>query len=206
MLKKERFSKMLVIAGTSVVLVSLVNLITLLIPFDLNNPKWPYLASMEVAGASFFPILGILILIGGVYLCSASKEKGCRCAVWAERLSAVFCSLFFVFLFSTIIFYSLSISGLVNDAKTQINSEVEKVKNQIMMMAQQNPQINPENVQKGMKNLEERAQQEIKKAKTDITKNSVRIIFSLLVYAFVYLISAVYLFKNSVLGKENCDC
>ena len=206
MFKKEYLAKMLVIFGIATLITWTVNFISLLIPFQFKVTKWVFLFSQEISEKSIFPLLGILAIIGGVYLCNSAKEckdSKCRCAVWAERLSAAFCAFFFAGLIAVVVVYSLSIKPLQTDVKTQIQGEADKVKAQITMMAQSNPQIKQENLQMGLQDLNIRVTVELKKAKTDIIINSIKILTDLVLSAFVYLMFAIYLLKMSLL-KNKC--
>jgi len=201
MLKKEYFSKMLIIFGVATLVTWVANFISLIIPFQFKVAKWVYLLSQEISEKSIFPLLGILAIIGGVYICNFAKESKCKCAVWAERLSAVFCIFLFTGLITMAVVYSLSIKSLHNDIKNQIMGEANKVKSQVAMMVQSNPGIKQENIQSGMQELDKRVNLELKKAKKDIIINSIKILLGLISYALVSLMFTIYLFKVS--GVKN---
>lgn len=199
MLKKEYFAKILISFGIITLFTSIVNIISLLIPFQFKVAQWVYLFSQEISEKSIFPIIGILAIIGGTFICNFAKkcqESKCKCAVWAERLSAVLCLIFFTGLVTLAFVYTFNIKTLQNDVKTQIQGEEQKVKTQIAMMVQNNPNIKQENLQKGIQDLENKAASELHKAKKNIIINSIKILAGLISFAFLYLISAIYLFKN----------
>lgn len=202
MFKKEYLAKMLVIFGFATLVAWIVNFISLLIPFQFKVAKWIYLLSQEISEKSIFPLIGILAIIGGTYICNSAKESKCRCAIWAERLSAVLCMFFFAGLVTIAIVYSLSIKPLYLDVKTQIMGEADKVKSQIAMMIQSNPNIKQENLQRGMQELDKRVNIELKKAKKDIITNSIKILVGLISFAITYLMFAIYLIKMSL---KKCD-
>ena len=201
MFKKEYLAKMFVIFGIATLVTWVVNFISLLIPFQFKVTRWIYLLSQEISEKSIFPLIGILAIIVGTYLCNSAKEGNgskCRCAVWAERLSAVLCMVFFAGLITMAIVYSLSIKPLYGDIKTQIMGEADKVKSQISMMAQSNPNIRQENLQRGLQELDKRVNMELKKAKKDIIANSIKILVGLIAFAFTYLMFSIYLIKMSL--------
>ena len=207
MLKKEYLAKLLVVFGVATLITWIVNFVNLIIPFQFKVVKWIYIISQELSEKSIFPLIGILALMGGVYLCSAAKESQgskCKCAVWAARLSSVLCIVFFAGLITMTVVYSLSIKPLQNDVKTQIMGEADKVKSQIPMMVQANPNLPQENLQRGMDELNTRVAQELKKAKRDIITNSIKILVGLISFALVNLVFAIYLIKIS-LCKNNCS-
>jgi hypothetical protein len=201
-LKKEYLAKMLVMFGVVALFNSIISIIVLAIPFQFKVPKWVFMFSQEISERSIFPILAILVLIGGVYICNSAKEckeSKCRCAVWAEKLSAAFCIIFFTGLITIAFVYTFNLKALQSDIKTQIQGEAEKVKTQITMMIQRNnPQIEQENVQNGIRELNERAAMEIKKANKSIIINSIKILAGLISFAILYLITAIYLIKISI--------
>lgn len=207
MFKKEYLAKMLVVFGAATLITWVVSFISMLIPYQFKVAKWVYLFSQEVSEKSIFPLIGILAIIGGVYICnSAKKESGeskCRCALWAERLSSILCLFLFALLVSVTIMYCFSIKTLKADIKSQIMGEANKVKAQISMMVQTNPQLAQGNLQKGLQELDKRVNDELKKAKRDIILNSVKILVGLISYAITYLIFAIYLFKLSL--KKECE-
>lgn len=206
MLKKEYLSKLLVVFGVATLITWIVNFVNLILPFQFKVVKWVYIISQELSEKSIFPLIGILALMGGVYLCNAAKESKdskCRCAVWAARVSSVLCMFFFAGLITMTVVYSLSIKPLQNDVKTQIMNEADKVKSQMAMMVQANPNLPQENLQKGMDELNISVTRELKKAKRDITTNSIKILVGLLSFALVNLVFAIYLIKIS-LCKTNC--
>ena len=201
MSKKEYLAKIFVVFGITTLITWIVNFIILIIPFQFKIAKWVYLFSQELSERSIFPLLGLLAVVGGTYLCNSAKESKCRCAVWAERVSAVLSIFFFAGLVTIAVVYSLSVKPLLADVKTQILGEADKVKSQIVMMAQSNPNIKQENIQNGLQDLEKRVGMELAGAKNDITINSVKIIFDLLAFAMAYLILAVLLIKMSLLKE-----
>ncbi|MEI8388699.1 MAG: hypothetical protein WCG23_02315 [bacterium] len=201
MSKKEYLAKIFVVFGITTLITWIVNFIILIIPFQFKIAKWVYLFSQEVSERSIFPLLGLLAVVGGTYLCNSAKESKCRCAVWAERVSAVLSIFFFAGLVTIAVVYSLSVRPLLADVKTQILGEADKVKSQIVMMAQSNPSIKQENIQNGLQDLEKRVGMELAGAKNDIITNSVKIIFDLLAFALAYLILAVLLIKMSLLKE-----
>jgi len=209
MLKKEYLAKLFVIFGVTTLIAWIVNFIVLIMPFQFKVLKWVYLLSQELSEKSIFPLLGILALITGVYLCTSAKEEGgglkCKCAVWAERLSAVLSMVFFAGLLTMAVVYSLSIKPLCLDIKNQIDDEAAKVKSQIAMMSQSNPNIQQENIEKGIQDIDKRVVVEIKKANKDIVVNSVKILVGLISFAFAYLIFAVYLIKISLFKNKCCQ-
>lgn len=207
MLKQKYLAKLLVVFGAATLITWVVNFISLIIPFQFKVAKWVFLISQEISEKSIFPLIGILAIIGGVYICNAAKEakdSKCRCAVWAARLSSILCILFFVGLITMTAVYSLSIKPLQNDVKTQIMGEADKVKSQISMMVQANPNLPQENLQRGMQELETRVNQELAKAKKDIIINSIKILVGLISFALANLVFAIYLIKIS-LCKTACN-
>ena len=203
MSKKEYLAKILVVFGITTLTTWIVNFIILIIPFQFKIAKWVYLFSQELSERSIFPLLALLAIVGGTYLCNSAKEPKCRCAVWAERFSSVLSIFFFAGLVTIAVVYSLSVRPLLADVKTQILGEADKVKSQIVMMAQSNPNIKQENIQNGLQDLEKRVGMELAGAKKDITINSVKILFDLLAFALAYLIFAVFLIKMSLLKCAN---
>jgi hypothetical protein len=207
MLKKEYLAKIFVVFGAATLITWVVNIISLIIPFQFTVVKWVYLVSQEISEKSIFPFLGILAIVGGVYLCKSAKEaqnSKCKCAGWSTNLCALFCTFFFAGLVTMAVIFSLSIKPIQNDIKTQIMSEANNVKTQITMMAQANKNVKQENVRLGLQDIDQIANQEIKKATKDVIINSIKILIGLILFALVNLISAIYLIKMS-LFKNKCN-
>jgi len=208
MFKKEYLAKLFVIFGVATLITWIVNFVILIIPFQFKVLKWVYLLSQEISEKSIFPLLAILAIITGVYLCTAAKEeKGlkCNCAIWAKSLSAALSIVFFAGIVTIAVVYSLSIKPLYFDLKTQINDEANKVKSQIVMMAQSNPNLQKENIERGMQDIDKRVSEEVKKAKKDVILNSIKILTGLISFAFAYLIFAIYLIKILVFKGKCCQ-
>ena len=205
--KKEYLAKLLIVFGIATLVTALVNIIAIVIPLDFKVVKSVYLLSGEIAEKCIFPILGILAIVGGTYLCETAKEeKGskCKCAVWAKRVSAVICAGFFAGLVTVSFVYAFNISALQNDIKNQIKGEGDKAMGQMAMMIQQQPGMKQENIQAQLKDLEQRITTEQKRAKKEIIINSIKILVSLISFAIVYLVSAIYLVKMSASESKEC--
>ncbi len=208
MLKKEYFAKMLICFGIGSLIAWIASFVALIMPFDFKTVKWVYLFSQQISEKAILPLFSIIAIIGGIYLCQSeqkeSKNSKCIYAIWTERFLAVLSLSFFVGLVSLSIIFSTSIKPIYSEVKTQINEEANRVKAQISIMTQTNPNIVQENLKKGLEELNQKVNQELKKAKKDITVNSVKILISLIVFALIYLKFAIYLMKIS-LQKDVCQ-
>ena len=75
MLRKNYISKIMIILGVVTIISSFVDFAVLLFPLQLKSSEWVFEISQIIAEKSIIPILGIVIVFGGLYIDKNSDKN-----------------------------------------------------------------------------------------------------------------------------------
>ncbi len=199
MLRKDYFAKILVVFGIATLIASLVDIIVLLVPLQLKFPQWVYYTVQGVSELSLVPIIGVLAIVGGLYL---GKSANSKLTIFAERFLAVLCSVFSLGLIVSIVFYTISMNSIENKALAGIKKEAASIKIQVNEYAKKNPQITEERLATKIAEIDTQLLKRTKKTTNDLAKKNIKTMTNLIAYAFVYVLAAILLLKVSLLEAK----
>jgi len=199
-MNKQQLGRIFVIFGLATLLASIVDIAIVLIPLHLSDSNWVYLSSQDLADRSVIPLLGLIIILAGLYL---NNDQKSRLKLNSEKCLGIFSFIFGLGLILITVFYTLTLSSIETQVSQSLKQKGENVKKQIVISYLQQQGIKPtseklaipKELEKYFKEIDKKVAAELKIEKKSLLKKNIKTVLNLILFAFAYLYIGINVFS-----------